>query len=166
MSERPSTAGCIPLSRRCSRRLFPNTPMLLTWSRSTPTTFGPLRSGSSSSTQCLAASRSHGCTITVKSRRLRPWPKTPMSQTSLCCSGLRSDTSHSCVLQLLSEPTDMAWQPCDVDVGDGHNARTAQVAGEDAQLIQVGDDAASTPFLQAKENLGLHCRRQSPHDDR
>jgi hypothetical protein len=60
----------------------------------------------------------------------------------------------------------MAWQPCDVEVGDAHNARTAQVAGEDPQLVEVGDDAASTPFLQAKENLGLHCRRQSPHDDR
>ena len=80
--------------------------------------------------------------------------------------GFRSATSRQRVLQLLSEPTDMAWQSCDVDVGDAHHARTAQVTGEDAQLIQVGDHAASTPFLQAKQNLGLHRRRQSPHDER
>jgi hypothetical protein len=80
--------------------------------------------------------------------------------------GLRSNTSRSRVLQLLSEPTDMPWQPCDVEVGDAHHARTAQVAGDDAQLVEVGDDAASTPFLQAKEDLGLHRRTQSTHDHR
>ena len=80
--------------------------------------------------------------------------------------GLRSATSRYRVLQLLTEPTDMPWQPCDVEVGDAHHARTAEVAGEDAQLVEVGDDAASTPFLQAKENLGLHRRTESPHDDR
>ena len=60
----------------------------------------------------------------------------------------------------------MPWQPCDVEVGDAHHARGAQVTGEDAQLVEVGDHAASTPLLQAKQNLGLHRRRESPHDDR
>jgi len=60
----------------------------------------------------------------------------------------------------------MAWQPCDLDVGDAHHARGAQVTGDDAQLVQVGDRAASTPLLQAKENLSLHRTRESPHDER
>ena len=61
----------------------------------------------------------------------------------------------------------MARQPRDVDVGDGlAHARSAQAAGENAQLVEVGDDAASAPFLQAKEDLGLHRRTQSPHDHR
>jgi hypothetical protein len=60
----------------------------------------------------------------------------------------------------------MPRQPCDIEVGDAYHVRTAQVTGEDAQLAEVGDHAASTPFLQAKQNLGLHRRRESPDDDR
>jgi hypothetical protein len=43
----------------------------------------------------------------------------------------------------------MAWQPRNVDVGDAHNTASAQLAGEDAQLGEVGGGAASIPFLQA-----------------
>ena len=76
--------------------------------------------------------------------------------------GLRSATSRYRVLQLLTEPTDMPRQPFDVEVGDGHHASGAEMAGEDAQLVEVGDDAASAPFLQAKQNLGLHRRTSVP----
>ena len=55
----------------------------------------------------------------------------------------------------------MPLQPRDVDVGDADHASGAQMTGEDAQLIQVGDHAASTPLLQAKQNLSLHRRRES-----
>lgn len=59
----------------------------------------------------------------------------------------------------------MLGQLFDIEADDGPSIGGAQMADEQAQLVEVGDHAASASLLQAEQNLSLHLRRQSVQRD-
>src|SRR6267142_4954465 len=59
----------------------------------------------------------------------------------------------------------MLGQLFDIETDDGPSIGGAQTADEQAQLVEVGDHAASASLLQAEQNLSLHLGRQSAQRD-
>ena len=120
--------GIIALVRRCSRRLADSADAVDVILQHGDGVRSPPRRAVPRATHCLAASRSQGWQIPVKSSRFRPWPKTAVFQMSLRCSSSGVAPLDDRLLQFLTEPPDMPWQLRDVEVGD-RRARSCGAGG-------------------------------------